>query len=154
MLVFLQEFQVHWVDRTGKHSMTVAIHVDGRLAQRLVHRPCNTDKFCSGVYASEASIRPFKFSELILTGAWFDALAPLALFPEGSGLIVCLDDDTLLNTKNTSDKLGSIEIVLTRCEGFIAATGPFQTTGFVEVGPIHEKSKKHGVHAVTYESDH
>ncbi|KAL1947900.1 hypothetical protein VTO73DRAFT_13624 [Trametes versicolor] len=121
-----KEFRVQWTDHTGKQSMAVDIYVDGRLAQRLVHQPCDTENVCKGIYITEASICPFKFSELILT-----------------------DDDALLNTKNTSDKLGSIEVVFTRCEGFIAATEPFQTTGFVEIGPIHEKSKKAGVHAVT-----
>ncbi|EIW60350.1 uncharacterized protein TRAVEDRAFT_36045 [Trametes versicolor FP-101664 SS1] len=121
-----KEFRVQWTDHTGKQSMTVDIQVDGRLAQQLAHHPCNTESMCMGIYETEASICPFKFSELMLT-----------------------DDDALMNTKNTSDKLGSIELVFTRCEGFIAATKPFEPTGLVEIGPIHEKSKKAGVHAVT-----
>lgn len=64
-----------------------------------------------------------------------------------------LDDDAFLGTKNTSDKLGTIEVLVMRCEGFSVATEPFRASKFDDIGPIHEKSKKAGVHAVTYESN-
>lgn len=66
------------------------------------------------------------------------------------GLDVPSDDDSIINTKNVSEKLGSIEVVLTRVERFEPLSTPFAGGySFPEIGPIHEKSKKAGVHTVT-----
>lgn len=74
MLIFSQEFRVNWAESSGKEHIRVDIQIDGRVAQRLCHRPTNLGLSCRGVYETEASLRPFKFSELVLTGASFKRL--------------------------------------------------------------------------------
>lgn len=60
------------------------------------------------------------------------------------------DDDALLSSRHADARLGCIEVILTRCEGFTPITKPYYSgADFREIGPIHEKSKKAGVHAVT-----
>ncbi|EIW60349.1 uncharacterized protein TRAVEDRAFT_57633 [Trametes versicolor FP-101664 SS1] len=122
----LKEFKVHWGEETGDIPFIAAIYTDGNIAQRMQHRTGVTGD-CRGVYVSSSSIRPFTFSDLILT-----------------------DDDAIINTKNVSDKLGSIEVILTRVERFEPTKRPYVGRyGFTEIGPVHEKSKKAGVHTVT-----
>ncbi|KAI0831307.1 hypothetical protein BC628DRAFT_747864 [Trametes gibbosa] len=117
-----KEFRVHWASSV---PMNVDIYVDGRCAQSICHRTTGTG-YCPGVYISGASVRPFRFSDLVIT-----------------------DDDTVVDTQNVSDKLGSIEVAMTRVGGFVESTDPYCGRNFIDTGPIHEKSKKAGVHAVT-----
>lgn len=151
VLTSYQEFKVHWGEETGDIPFIAAIYTDGNIAQRMQHRTGVTGD-CRGVYVSSSSIRPFKFSDLILTGVCsrIDRGVYQYNFMKKIGVAVFSDDDAIINTKNVSDKLGSIEVILTRVERFEPTKRPYVGRyGFTEIGPVHEKSKKAGVHTVT-----
>ncbi|KAI0374892.1 hypothetical protein BV20DRAFT_1010624 [Pilatotrama ljubarskyi] len=124
-----QEFSVHWRAADLKTKMSVNIHVDGRLARSPCHwstSPAQLEGSCLGVYETSQSLRPFRFSKLILT-----------------------DDDAMLNDKGGNDDLGSIKISLTRVADFVLSEKPYTGSGFVATGAVHEKTKKAGVHTVS-----
>ncbi|KAH9854231.1 hypothetical protein C2E23DRAFT_902575 [Lenzites betulinus] len=115
-----KEFTVHWISPC---PMSVDIYLDGRCAQTMSQRK-DGHGLCKGVYVSGAAIRPFRFADLVLT-----------------------DDDDVAGP--VSDELGSIEIRVTRVAGFAESTELYRGRDFVDTGPIHETSKKAGVHAIT-----
>lgn len=61
------------------------------------------------------------------------------------------DDDKVASSRDKPhEKLGTIEIVMRLVQSYIPSGRAYAGQGPVpEIGPVHEKSKKAGVHAVS-----
>lgn len=57
-------------------------------------------------------------------------------------------DDILVSSK-VDDELGSIRITMTRAQSFVDSDAPHTGYKVAEIGAVHEKSKKAGVHTVS-----
>ncbi|KAI0325493.1 hypothetical protein GY45DRAFT_1330167 [Cubamyces sp. BRFM 1775] len=117
-------FTIHFGDESAKTVMSVAVRMDGRSVESKAHvsRPTST---LTGVLVSTNRIRPFLFSPLVLT-----------------------DDDTLDGAVN--EELGTIRILMFRVQAFVYNKDLSTDRRVVDIGTIHEKSKKAGAHAVTF----
>ncbi|KAI0362101.1 hypothetical protein OH77DRAFT_1491573 [Trametes cingulata] len=124
-----QEFELHWTAATLDTKMRVDVYIDGRIATQSCYGAIPTSSLegsVRGVYETSQSILPFKFSKLVLT-----------------------DDDATLSHTDANHDLGSIKISLTRVAGFTLSEKPYKRIGTVGTGPVHEKTKKAGVHTVS-----
>ncbi|KAI0780933.1 hypothetical protein BD413DRAFT_620056 [Trametes elegans] len=124
------EFCIHWEQDPPQMRTAVEIYIDGLYACGYVHED-ELSGSCSSVYDTAVSTRTLKFAPLLLT-----------------------EDDTAATAAVHRD-LGSIIVRVTRVKRFVPTGKPPKGSKFSGTGPVHEKSKKAGVHAVStvgYES--
>ncbi|KAI0356947.1 hypothetical protein OH77DRAFT_1451971 [Trametes cingulata] len=119
-----KEFSVHWRDDTAQTCMDVFIYMDGRLVHRRAHRATH-EVSCEGARIGLGERQTFVFSPVVLT-----------------------DDDSLATSGATED-LGTIQVTMTRTQGFARMKRPAELINVKEIGPVHERSKKAGAHAVS-----
>ncbi|KAH9854612.1 hypothetical protein C2E23DRAFT_57464 [Lenzites betulinus] len=117
-------FSVHWKDESSAAIMMVWCYMDGRKVAAGAHKTTRTGK-CSGVYKTAEQIAPFVFAPLVLT-----------------------DDEAFANNNIISAELGTIRVEMIRVQNFTSTQTPFYTRDVHEIGPIHERNKKAGVHTV------
>ncbi|EIW52453.1 uncharacterized protein TRAVEDRAFT_61366 [Trametes versicolor FP-101664 SS1] len=115
-------FTVHWGDDSSSTSMFVKVIMDGRKVGKTAHRPVATGRM-DGARETSDTLRPFIFAPLVLT-----------------------DDDALLDS-GVNEDLGTIQIEMKLVEYFSEAK-KFSAIHVPEIGSVHERSKKAGVHAV------
>lgn len=72
----MQQFSVLWKDNSGKRISTSGhVFIDGKdVASAIIRSGRTTPVERSGVKRSSRVIKPFKFSELMLTGKWHNTL--------------------------------------------------------------------------------
>ncbi|KAI0643770.1 hypothetical protein C8Q79DRAFT_153370 [Trametes meyenii] len=119
-----KKFSVSWGDKSSLTCFKVEIYMDGRVVARKAHQLVSSS-LCSGVYVEPGTERPFIFSRLVLT-----------------------DDENVVST-HTYEDLGTVRLTMTRFQGFEPSDTP-TTVAASEIGPVHETSKKAGVHAVSF----
>ncbi|EIW53412.1 uncharacterized protein TRAVEDRAFT_60876 [Trametes versicolor FP-101664 SS1] len=116
-------FTLHW----GEEAAATTAKIDGYVDGRHVCSSAFYDQAegrCKSLYTAGQE-RPFVFSPLILT------------------------DDILVSSK-VDEELGSIRITMTRAQSFLITDVPHPGYKVAEIGAVHEKSKKAGVHAVSF----
>ncbi|KAM5540405.1 hypothetical protein V8D89_005863 [Ganoderma adspersum] len=121
-------FTVNWGDNSSNTLMQVKILVDGRCVGRYAHE-LGPGGCMSGLIDRPDQTRSLLFSQLELT-----------------------DDDALASRSSTAsglEKLGSIEVQMRKVQAYVKATTPSFVGEVSEIGPVHERSKKAGVHAVS-----
>ena len=60
-----------------------------------------------------------------------------------------LDDENIASSKaKLNQDLGTIEVIMTKVDYFTYSTNHFSMGAVSKIGPVHERSKKAGVHAV------
>ncbi|KAI0356946.1 hypothetical protein OH77DRAFT_1423213 [Trametes cingulata] len=123
-----KNFSVHWGDESAKTLMDVEVFMDGRSVDRVQHSESKAEHL-THAYVGPDQVRRFAFAPLMLTGS--------------------SDDDKALHSK-VSEELGTIRLTMTRAQGYKKASHkPFPGgRKVVDLGPVHERSKKAGVHAV------
>ncbi|RPD66136.1 hypothetical protein L226DRAFT_189703 [Lentinus tigrinus ALCF2SS1-7] len=122
-----KEFVVHWSDETSTAIMKVNVLVDGRLAGLSAHQKRRTGSVDS-LQELPGQHRRYQFAPLILT-----------------------DDDRVASSKaKPSADLGTIAVVMRKVDHYTPSDKLFSLPNVPEVGPVHEKSKKAGVHAVSF----
>ncbi|KAI0324245.1 hypothetical protein GY45DRAFT_1314131 [Cubamyces sp. BRFM 1775] len=121
-----KSFVIHYGDKSASTNINVQIFVDGRLAQSLAHLREWSSGQCGGIDVSQNEVRCFKFAPLVLT-----------------------DDDSLLRL-TSHEAVGTIRITFTRVQEYVLSTKPYTPLKVAEIGAVHEKSKKAGVHTVTF----
>lgn len=126
--------------------MQVVVYVDGRLVMRGAHQNRGTGYF-HAFRDRPGRLRSVEFSKLVLTGA------PLSFSCAGPTDNVFSDDESVASASCLSDgrlqKLGSIEVEMRKAASFREGTDFFSLGEVSEIGPVHEKSKKAGSHAVS-----
>ncbi|KAL1948508.1 hypothetical protein VTO73DRAFT_12583 [Trametes versicolor] len=116
-------FIVHWGDDSSSTTMRVDIFMDGRKVEVLAHENKKTE-YCRGAIETSDSLRPFLFAPLVLT-----------------------DDDALLHSDVSGD-IGTIHVEMRRVQRYTKNKTNFRGRHVPEIGSVHERSKKAGVHAV------
>ncbi|KAM5531067.1 hypothetical protein V8D89_011096 [Ganoderma adspersum] len=124
-----KSFTVHWRDYSAATLVQVNILVDGRCVGRMAHER-KPGGYLSGVLSRPDQMRPFLFSQLQLTDD--EAVAPRSA-AAASALA----------------KLGCIEIEMRSVFAFVEAPNLAYVGDIPEIGPVHERSKKAWVHAVS-----
>ncbi|KAI0372451.1 hypothetical protein BV20DRAFT_939909 [Pilatotrama ljubarskyi] len=120
-----KEFSVHWGDESSQTFMTVNVYMDGRLMSCRAHEQ-DREGVCKGTSIVVGEFQAFLFSPLVLT-----------------------EDDSLATSEN-NEALGTIRVTMTRTKGYTRNPGaPVKQKSIGAIGPVHEKSKKAGVHAVS-----
>ncbi|KAI1795879.1 hypothetical protein LXA43DRAFT_989893 [Ganoderma leucocontextum] len=119
-------FSVHWKEDASPTPtlMQVTTLVDGRCVAR--HKDSG---FISGLVDRPGQVRPLLFSQLKVT-----------------------DDEAVASSSPSAlrlDKLGAIEVEMRRVDAYHECEDFFSMGEVPEIGPVHEKSKKAGVHAVS-----
>ncbi|EJF65858.1 hypothetical protein DICSQDRAFT_151905 [Dichomitus squalens LYAD-421 SS1] len=116
-------FSVHWGDPSST-TMQVIVSVDGRVVLRRGQEGKRTGVF-SKLTDRPGRIRAVEFSHLVLT-----------------------DDETVASASSTSlQKLGVIEVEMRKVKSFCEGEDYYSVGEVLEIGPVHEKSKKAGAHA-------
>ncbi|EIW53414.1 uncharacterized protein TRAVEDRAFT_40106 [Trametes versicolor FP-101664 SS1] len=122
-------FIVHWGDDSSSTTMRVDIFMDGRKVEVFAHENKKTE-YCRGAIETSDSLRPFLFAPLVLT-----------------------DDDALLHSDVSGD-LGTIHVQMRRVQRYTKNKTNFRGRHVPEIGSVHERSKKAGVHAVALRRSH
>ncbi|KAI0657435.1 hypothetical protein C8Q70DRAFT_919196 [Cubamyces menziesii] len=117
-----KSFTVHWADESGDTLMMVDIYMDGRFVHAEAHLR-EPDGECIGVYDTPTQTRPFVFTAL-------------------------KSDDHAATADYSDGALGTICVTMTRMRRYNRSK-VFVPRPFSEIGPINEKSKKAGSHAVS-----
>ncbi|KAI0672342.1 hypothetical protein C8Q78DRAFT_1026488 [Trametes maxima] len=121
-----KKFSVSWGDKSAAICFNVMIRMDGRVVMRKGHEKASSGT-CDGMYVEPGMERPFVFSRLVLT-----------------------DDESAISTRTYED-LGTIRLTMTRVQRYKLLDIDAPSAAPVpEIGPMHEKSKKAGVHAVSF----
>ncbi|KAK0434021.1 hypothetical protein EV421DRAFT_2039913 [Armillaria borealis] len=117
-------FHIHWKheDLYRNDCTTGWAYVDGKFVSGRILDPGNDTACVTGVTTSDVTVRPIMFTSLEMT-----------------------DDEELLHSPTLSE-LGEINIEIWRVERL--GRSSFQGKSFVEVGKIHERSKKAIAHCV------
>ncbi|GJE94865.1 hypothetical protein PsYK624_110410 [Phanerochaete sordida] len=121
-----KEFSIKTVNDTPSTIITCETDVDGRSMDRTICR-AKASTLVRGTYSSASAVRPFTFTRIGVS-----------------------DDDDLLDTDNANiEAIGTIRVSVRRVEelekrAFVA--GEYDTT---EIGLLHERRKKAGVHCVS-----
>ncbi|OSC99728.1 hypothetical protein PYCCODRAFT_1372578 [Trametes coccinea BRFM310] len=120
-------FTVHYGDMLSKAVMTVQTCIDGQLARSAAY-VSKREGSCEGQYDRDNRCRPFIFSPLVVT-----------------------DDETAASPKQKLDAgFGTIQVKMIRVKQFIRSGGTSRLSlDDIGVGPVHETSKKAGVHTVS-----
>ncbi len=102
----------------------------------------------AGMRISDTMLQPFQFSPLEITGE----PSLTKTIDDGLPIVdtICLDADDALHAPANAD-LGTIRVRVDRIEllSLVLAPKDHQALTFQSVGPVHERSKKLGVHCVT-----
>ncbi|KAH9903459.1 hypothetical protein C8Q73DRAFT_674764 [Cubamyces lactineus] len=118
-------FTVHYGGESAETLMCVHTHMDSRLVHLRAHTRCRTGS-AKYVHISATEVRPFLFASLVLT-----------------------DDEATASTE-VNGELGTISIKMFRVKAFVENQAPYTGTSVANIGPVHERSKKAGVHAVAF----
>ena len=144
-------FSIRWGDDSSATTMQVRIYVDGRLVEQRAHQNKSTGRL-DGVKDRPERRRPLEFSELILTGMLCSVPCTEQTNRQHDSQSAP-DDESIASASLASNeklqKLGTIELELRRV-AYYRKKNKFYSLGEVpEIGPVHEQSKKAGVHAVS-----
>ncbi|OJT04175.1 hypothetical protein TRAPUB_5127 [Trametes pubescens] len=121
-----KRFIVHWSDESSSTTMQVKVLVDGRCIGITAHPPNRTGRR-DGMFETSGTLRPFLFAPLLLT-----------------------DDDALLDDNVNAD-LGTVQIEMMLVQRYERKKKSQSLRRHVpDIGPLHERSKKAGVHATAF----
>ncbi|KAI0634208.1 hypothetical protein C8Q77DRAFT_1110450 [Trametes polyzona] len=120
-----KRFSVHWGHESDPVTLRVSLKLDGRNTSNRVHNRSH-EGYTDGVSVAASQRRPFLFTPLTLT------------------------DDEDVATSGVNEDLGEIVIKIRLVERWIQRQAERSYADVLEIGPVHEKSKKAGVHAVGF----
>ncbi|KAI9056383.1 hypothetical protein FKP32DRAFT_1607917 [Trametes sanguinea] len=135
-----QTFVVNWGEPSASLNISVYVYIDGRLTNDLAHTK-DRSGLVEGIDDSQDRLRRFRFSPLRLTGK---------VVRIDNNWDLTLDDDTLAEARADHKELGSIRIVMHRVERYKRTKTQPRLLTISEIDVIHEKSKKAGVHRVSF----
>lgn len=101
-----------------------------------------------GARETSRTLRPFMFAPLVLTGQSIcNSMNPRRCLD--SYALCCAPDDDALLDSSVNEDLGIIQIDMTLVKRYDELKKKSSTVHIVPaIGPVHERSKKAGVHAV------
>ncbi|KAI9056376.1 hypothetical protein FKP32DRAFT_1599106 [Trametes sanguinea] len=124
-----KNFSIHWRDKPDLTTMSVELEVDGRsVARRAQRTSSNVKGSFRGAQDGVDRMRPFSFAPLVLTD----------------------DDHVADSTETRCAELGTIRLTMIRVERYVETDKPYVAHDAYDLQPIHEKSKKAGIHAVSF----
>ena len=126
--------------------MQVQTTIDGQVVGRSAHRAKTTGGSFRGIEEVPGQFRRLMFAPLVLTGA----VTAHGLLDRVDAEFACVDDDSVLASSNAiHPDLGTIEVSMRHVDHFTVNNTRYSSSKFNEIGPIHERSKKGGAHAVS-----
>jgi len=145
------EWYIMWKNDAGEDAEIAScahVFVDGQdVASGIMRAHRSTPMERKGAKTSTGRVKPFTFSRIQLTG--------MVHFREHSCMtdisVVRLDDDSIADENDVrAPKIGCIRLEIKLV--VLGKTVPLRPYDPEEIGIMHEKAKKAGVHATTYDA--